>query len=229
MMRSGPFFALRFIALICALTLGGFSIWVTAAEALAPRLPSFPSDVTEAQKLSAARTRTSAAALMGMIRGDLWTTAAIVEASPYLFEPDGAKRATFPQASIDTVRLLAARAAKLSPHDSRNWLLLAALAELPGASSVNTVDALKLSYYTGPSNLALTPLRLAVATRSPAIADDELKTFVSLEIQQFVAKMPALKNMLTPAYANANADGRKTIETALAAVDPAFLNTIKRR
>ena len=229
MMRSGPFFALRFIALICALTLGGFSVWLTVAEALTPRLPSFPADATEAQKFSAARTWTSAAALAGMIRGDLWTNAAIAEASLYLFESDGAKRAAFPRANIDTARLIAARAAKLSPHDSRNWLLLAALAELPGASNVNTVDALKLSYYTGPGNLALTPLRLAVATGSPVIADDELNTFVSLEIQQFIAKLPALKTMLIPAYTNANAEGRKAIETALASVDPAFLNTIKRR
>ena len=72
MMRSGPFFALRFSALIAALTLGVLSIWIVAAEVATPRLPAFPSDNKDAQAFTATRSWNALAALTGMMRGELY-------------------------------------------------------------------------------------------------------------------------------------------------------------
>jgi len=229
MMRPGPFFLFRLVTLIAAFTIGIFAVWITAAEILHPRLVSFPGDARDAQTFAAARNWTRAAALTGMVRGELWTAAAIAEAAPFVFETDSAKRAAFSQPDLSAAHVFAVQAAKLSPYDSRNWLLLAALGDMQGTSGTNVTEALKLSYYTGSGDLALAPLRLSIATRSAAISDEDLKTFVSLEIAQVATKLPAMKPMLASAYANANADGRKTIEAALAPIDPALLNTIRRR
>ena len=95
-------------------------------------------------------------------------------------------------------------------------------------SRVSAVDALKLSYYTGSGNLSLAPVRLGIALQPSVIADDEIKTFVILEIQQFAAKVPSQIAKLGGAYQWAQADGRKIMETAITAVNPALLDTLKK-
>ena len=229
MMRPGPFFVLRITALICALTLGVLAVWIVAAETISPRPGFFPRDAKEAQSFAATRQWAGGAALIGMARGDLWTAAAIAEAGPQLFDPPGAARNAPASTETSRARIAAMHAAKLSPHDSRNWLVLAALAGEPGSGGINAADALKLSYYTGPGNPALTPLRLSLAARSPVTADEELKSFVELEIRQILTRQPDIKPLLATVYAGASAEGAKLIEDALSPVDPAFLATIKRR
>lgn len=228
MMRSGPFFALRFVTLTGALALGALSIWIVAAEALSPRLPPFPQDDTEARMFWSSRSWTQAAALTGMVRGDLWTTAAVAEFAPVIDPDVNSIQSTFVRIK-ELAPAAATYAAKLSPHDSRNWLVLAFFAQLPNnLSRVSVADALKLSYYTGSGNFSLTPVRAQIALQPATIADDEIKTFVSLEIQQFAAKAPSQIAKLGPAYAGAQGDGRKVIEAAITAVNPALLNTLKK-
>ena len=83
------------------------------------------------------------------------------------------------------------QAARLSPHDARVWLVLADLRSRKNPPAPNAADALKLSYYTGPNEFALAPVRLSVAAR--VTADDELQEQVQSEIQRLILKSSPMR------------------------------------
>jgi hypothetical protein len=227
MMRPAPFVALRLSMLLASLAVAAFAIWSIAAEAIRPGLDYFPRDATEAKAFGDASGQAASAAYIGMIRGDLWTVAATTLSAPLLFGHPA--RDADARVRADAARSDAAYAARLSPYDPRNWLVLAALATNTGTGPRATVEPLKLSYYTGTSDLALAPLRIAVATRGNAIEDGEIAGFVALEIQQWMTKQPEAKAALAGIHAGASPEGRKAIETAAAKVDPAFAASLTRK
>jgi hypothetical protein len=226
MMRHDSLFAFR--AGVCALAalVGGLAIWVIAAEVFSPRLIYFPTNSNEAEALSADQSSATAAAVVGLVRGDLWTAAAITRASPLLFEPPGSSPVQGSQADVEHAHAMAERAATLSPHDSRIWLVLADLNVRNGGSRSKTVEALKLSYYTGPNELSLMPLRLLLVVQSDAISDEELQTLVPLDVERIDMQRPDLKPAIALAYKNSLPKGREIIKAALEQADPSFLAMI---
>jgi hypothetical protein len=227
-MRPGPFFLFRLTALVSALTLGILALWIVGAESLRPHPGYFPGDAREAQAFAATRQQASGAALIGMVRGDLWTALATAEAARILFETDNTRPSAVSPAETERATIAAVNAVKFSPHDSRNWLVLAGLANSGAIKNQNAADALKLSYFTGAVDPALAPLRLSLATRLSSGPDEDLKSFVELEIRQLMVRQPNLKPVLASIYAKANPSGRKIMEDALAPADKAFLDTLKR-
>ena len=163
-----------------------------------------------------------------MVRGDLWTAAAITRAAPLLFGATGSSPEQASQAEVKNMRAIADRAARLSPHDSRIWLVLAGLDFRLGGNNPKTAEILKLSYYTGPNELSLIPLRLLLAVQSDAISDDELQSLVPLDIQHILVQRPDLKPAIALAYKNALPKGREVIEATLEEADPSFLATIRQ-
>jgi hypothetical protein len=123
------------------------------------------------------------------------------------------------------MRAIAERAARLSPLDSRIWLVLAGLDFRINTNDPKGTETLKLSYYTGPNEISLMPLRLLLAVRSGAISDEEVQSLVALDVQRLIVQRPDLKTAIALAYANALPKGREVIEAALKAVDPGFLKT----
>ena len=216
----------RAVIFALAILTGIFAVWVLAGELVSPRSIYFPSNRNEAEILYANRRYAAAAAEVGMVRGDLWTAAAITGAAKLLFEPRGTSPNETSQANIEDIRAIADRAARLSPHDSRIWLVLADIDTRLGGNNRKTVEALKLSYYTGPSALSLIPLRLLFAVQSDATSDEELQSLVSLDIQRIILQRPDLKPAIALAYKNALPKGREIIEATLEQVDPSFLATI---
>ena len=164
------------------------------------------------------------AAHIGRIRGDLWAAAAVTEAAPLLFAPAGDRPSGASQAKIESAENAAVHAARLSPHDSRVWLVLADLRSAEAPPAPNAADALKLSYYTGPNEFALAPVRLSVAAR--VAADDELQEQIQSEIQRVILKRPDLKGAIAAAYKAALPRSREIFEAALLNADPDFLATI---
>jgi len=216
---SGP----RLVLAALAILIGLAALWIMVGSLMSPRAVYFPATPAEADYLHAEAKLATTAAEVGMIRGDLWATAAIAQAAPALFgaSPPPA------QSDIEKMQALAARAATLSPHDSRMWLLLAGLQSRLGAGNAKIAELLKLSYYTGPDVLSLVPLRLLLAVSSNAIADDELLSLVELDIQHIVAQRPDLKQAIALAYKNALPKGRQIVEATLKKIDPGFLATIR--
>jgi len=209
-----------------AALLGSLGLWIVLAELTSPRLNYFPSNPDEASALYNVRNSAITAAEVGMVRGDLWTDAAVTMAAPSLFGTTGSSREHASQSEVERIRAIVDRAARLSPHDSRIWLVLASLDFRVDRNDPRGTETLKLSYYTGPNEISLMPLRLLLAVRSGAISDEEVQSLVPLDIQRIIMQRPDLKPAIALAYKNALPKGRQIIESALKETDPRFLATI---
>jgi hypothetical protein len=219
----------RTIVGVLAPLLGIFALWILVGELTSPRVSYFPSSPDEANAMNAVRGPALRAAEFGMVRGDLWTVAAITAASPTLFAATGSSPERASLAEVENMRAIADRAAKLSPHDSRIWLVLAGLDFRIDGKNPRGTETLKLSYYTGPNEISLMPLRLLLAVGSNAIFDEEVQSLVPLDMQRIMTQRPDLKPAIALAYNHALPKGREIIEAALKVADPSFLATIAVR
>jgi hypothetical protein len=192
--------------------------WLVAAEFFRPILPYFPQDKVSEERAAAAGSAAVTAASIGWVRGDLWTDAAIALSSGFTSEAvgEGAPQMTQPR---DRARAVAERAARLSPHDSRTWLLLAALDSRFDWPNREVANRLKMSYYTGPNELALAPLRIRIATRSMAITDAELEILVAQEIRTIILRHQDQKPSLVAAYRDASPEGKQFVEATVGDLD----------
>jgi hypothetical protein len=206
----------RLGAFVFAGVLGLHGFWVLAAALERAMPPPFPNTDSAPQR-NQARART--AAQFGVVRGDLWADDALwMAASTPL-----AVTAEISAPVLAELGAAASRAASRAPHDSRLWLLLAAVESRRPEQSDDTGPTLKMSYYTEPNDPALMPLRLAIALRSEAIADPDLQILVSAELRAIINDHPALKPAITGAYSTASAPGQHFIESALSNLDPELL------
>ena len=216
----------RVVVGVLAALLGILALWILIGELTSPRLIYFPSSRDEASAMYVVRGSAATAAEIGMVRGDLWAVAAIATAAPLLFGATGSSAERASQAEVESMRAIADRAARLSPHDSRVWLVIAGLDFRADGNNPKGTEALKLSYYTGPNEISLMPLRLLLAVKFGAIFDEEVQSLVPLDIQQIIMQRPDWKPGIVLAYNNAILKGRKIIEAALKEADPNFLATM---
>ena len=212
--------------LIFAGVLAVQAAWLVTAEFIRPILPYFPQDKVSEERAAAARSAAVTAASIGWVRGDLWTDAAIALSSGLTSEAAGesAPQMTQPR---ERARAVLKRAARLSPHDSRTWLLLAALDSRFDWPNSEFANRLKMSYFTGPNELALTPLRIRIATRSMAITDAELQILVAQEIRTIILRHQDQRPSLLAAYRDASAEGKQFIEATVGDLDKNLLATIR--
>jgi hypothetical protein len=194
--------------------LGLYALWQLAAVFMHPTAPYLISAPTpdDASKAPAA----AAAAQIARIRGDFWFDAALLAWSG----AGGGSGA--PSPALDDAHAAAVRAARLAPHDARAWLLLALLDAQIEQEPQRQIEALKMSYYTGPNDLALIPQRLTLAVRSAAIADPDFQTLVGAEVLSAV-RQPALQPALLASYRQASPDGKRFLESSVGALDPGLL------
>jgi hypothetical protein len=111
-----------------------------------------------------------------------------------------------------------------APPQSSVWLLLAGLAsryQLPG---VDVKEVVRMSYYTGPSELELMPLRLWVAIHSDALSDGELRDLISREVRLLFTHQQ--KSAIVAAYNAAPSEGRQFIEQTIREIDPSAAGSL---
>jgi hypothetical protein len=215
---------IRQVLFAVAGTVAVLSLWLLFSELLRPDFAGFPQSLSAAQEIAISRGRADRAARLGLIRGDLWTQAAIAHTSDSAFQVAmGAGQAGPASAHFDVTSI--ERAASWSPADARAWLLLAAANLGPGASDVGVIEGLKLSYITGPNEPNLTPLRLAVVARSRAANDPEIEQFARQDIQTIVRRLPNLRLALAQAYKSASPEGKKFLTATLSELDPDLLKS----
>jgi len=202
------------------------AVWLGFAEFIRPMMPYFPQDKASEERASAAGSRAVTAASIGWVRGDLWTDAAVALSSGLMGEVAGENDPNMTPEK-DRARAVAQRAARLSPYDSRTWLLLAALDSRFDWPNREVASRLKMSYFTGPNELPLTPLRIRVATRSTAITDAELQPLVAQEIRSVILRHPDQKPSLLDAYRNASTEGKQFIEETVGEIDKNLLATLR--
>jgi hypothetical protein len=222
MISRSPF-RFRVNIMIFAGVLGLQATWLLAAELIRP---TFPGDKVTEEKAAAVRSAAAVAASLGWVRGDLWADSAVALWSGLATKIEGASPSQMGE-PIQQARAAAERAAKLAPHDSRVWLLLAALDWRFDWIAHKVSGPLKMSYYTGPNELALTPLRIHIATSSDSITDPETQNLVAGEIRTIILHQQNLKPSIVAAYRDASPEGKEFIEAAIGDLDKDFLATIR--
>ena len=158
------------------------------------------------------------AAEIGVVRGDLWKKLAFTYAD--LIVDDAGADANLARARSSLDHALAD-----GPHQSSAWLLLAGLAsryQLPG---IDAKEAIKMSYYTGPTELELMPRRLWVTVHSDAFNDIELRDSISREVRLLITQQQ--KSAIIAAYNVAQPAGRQFIEQTVREIDPSAVEWLR--
>jgi hypothetical protein len=190
--------AFRLSTLLFAVVLGSQSAWLLLAEFF--------------------RVEAKWAAEIGAIRGDLWAESAFTYAHSMQGDAGGDAKLARVLTSLD-------RALAYAPLQSSAWLMLAELAsryQLPG---VDAKEALKMSYYTGPSELELMPLRLSIAAHSDPFNDLELRDSISREVRLLLTHRQ--NSAIIAAYNAAQPAGKQFIEQTIREIDPSAVESLR--
>jgi hypothetical protein len=159
-----------------------------------------------------------AAAEIGAIRGDLWAESAFTDAHLMQGDAGGDVKLLRALSSLD-------RALAYAPLQSSAWLMLAELPlryQLPG---VDWKEALKMSYYTGPSELELMPLRLWIAGHSDPLSNLELRDSISREVRLLFTHRQ--NSAIIAAYNAAQPAGKQFIEQTIREIDPSAVELLR--
>jgi hypothetical protein len=190
--------AFRSLTLLFAVALGLQSAWLLLAEI--------------------SRVDVKSAAEFGAIREDLWTESALTYRNLIWGDAEGASKLAQAYSSLD-------RVLSNSPHQSRAWLILAVLASRYRTLGVDPKEAVRMSYYTGPSELELMPLRLWIAAHLDAFSDAELRDFINREVRLLITHNA--KSAIITAYNAAQPAGRQLIEQTVREIDPTAIESLR--
>jgi hypothetical protein len=202
--------------------LGAASLWILLAELSRPGVTILPTTRELAATAAAHRSDAMWAARIGVIRGELWAEAAFTYANLAWADNASAQTTVLQQANAT-----ATRAINLAPGNSAVWLLLAELASRYGQKTPNPIETVKMSYYTGPREDALEPLRLGLSAQLNVSADPELERLFRSDIETILTSRPGLKPAVLSAYALATPQARQIIDDTAGRVDPAFAQTLR--
>jgi hypothetical protein len=196
----------------CTVLLALQSLWCVLPEIVRPPLPA-DSSANAADELVDKRIVAAGwAARFGALRGDLWADVALISSG--LDWANGRRNLRPPTGrSLVKARMAAVFALRHSPHDARVWLALAALSNLTMAFHHQVVPAVKMSYYTGPNEAKLIPLRLLVAVQPGVLVDDEeLQQLFRHELRTILGRRSELRSAIVAAYREAGPTARQLIE-----------------
>jgi len=210
----------RIATLVLATILGTQCIWLLLAELFRPSAIRLPSDPQRAGIVAEHRNAATSAAWIGVIRGDLWAESAFTYAN--LLWTDSTNNSELAHL-VDQGHARLDRAVLYAPHQTGAWLLLAGFASRYRWSKPDAAEALRMSYYTGPSELPLMPIRSLVAGQLPAL-DAELQQFVRRDLRVLTRQE---KPAVIQAYQSATKAGKQFIEQAVGEIDPIFAKTLR--
>lgn len=218
--NPSPHTAFRLTTLLIAVLLLIQCVWLLLAEFSQPGIDRLPTDVSAADVAAQKRDAAIWAASVGVIRGDLWADSAFTYANLILDQrPDSWTADITP--ALGRARAILDRAVDLAPTQFGAWLLLAGLAARYPSPGVTATEALKMSYYTGPSEHDLMPLRLRIATYSDVLTDIELRQFATRDLRLLLARHE--KSAIAEAYNAASPPGKRFIEQIVGEIDPSTL------
>jgi hypothetical protein len=222
----------RVLTLLFAVLLGVQCVWLLLPELSRTGIDQLPTDPASAA--AAARQRGAAArkASIGIIRGDLWAASAFTYAD--LLWGDAGTNVDLTRAmqhartnldELQRARASLDRALSDAPHQSGAWLLFAALALHYPSFDSNATAALKMSYYTGPSEQDLMSLRLRITAHSDLFTDAEIREFVARDLRLLLARNQ--KSAITDAYNAASPTGKQFIEQTVGDIDPSVRELLR--
>lgn len=212
----------RVIITLLAILLGLQCIWLLSSELTQPAVAVLPTNATAAVTAAKERNRAALAAEIGAIRGDLWARSAFTYADLLFGEDeenaDQAEKLAATRVSLD-------RALRNSPVQPAVWLLRAGLSARHPNLGFNTTEALKMSYFTGPSDDELIPLRLRLAAQSGTMSDPELQPLVRRDLRILLTRKR--QAVIASVYSSSSPMGRRFIEQAVAESDPSAAEALR--
>lgn len=217
--RQGLF---RVAALFLASVLGIYCLWMILAELYRPGLDRLPTDPQSAAIAVGQRRDANAAAWIGFIRGELWAQSAYTYAD--LLWNYAGNNGSDSTSGLDKAREELDWTVRDAPHEAAAWLLLSGLALRYHWPSPDPAEALRMSYYTGPSELPLLPLRLRVAVQLPA-RDAELEQLARRDLSVLIAQQQ--KAAVLRAYQEATPGGKEFIEQAVGDIEPNLVESLR--
>jgi hypothetical protein len=217
-MNESSYPAFRLATSLFAMLLGVQCVWLLLAEFSRPGIYRLPTDAAAADSARNHRSGARWAATFGGIRGGLWAESAFTYAN--LMWNNAASGVDLAGARSSLERALTA-----APHQSSIWLLLAGLASRYQLPSIDLKEAVRMSYYTGPSELELMPLRLWIAVHSEAFSDIELRDSISREVRLLFTHQQ--KPAIVAAYNAASSVGRQLIEQTIREIDPSAAESLR--
>lgn len=117
---------------------------------------------------------------------------------------------------------------KAAPHNSDLWLALALLQTQRKSGDRQTIEALKMSYFTAPNDAQLMPLRLYTAAASEALSDGDLQELARGDVRLMLLRQADLKASVLTAYQAGSNVGRKFLEDAVQSIDPASASALRK-
>jgi hypothetical protein len=211
----------RITMVLFAAALGAYAVWLLVPEFFQSGGDGLPTSEIAAAEVAKRRPDAALAARVGAIRGELWGQYAYTYAS--LLWPNGSAHSDLLQ-SLSSARATLERAVELAPGQPSAWLLLAGLAQDDNSPNTNNVQDLKMSYYTGPSEYELVPLRLRIAVRLLDSSDAELQDMMRRDLRLLASRHQT--PVIVAVYAGAPAGGKRFIEQSLGEIDPSILPSL---
>lgn len=213
----------RLSILLWATFLGMQCIWLVSAELFRPGIIQMPTDKSAAATAARHSEAAELAASIGIIRGDLWAEAAFARADSLWGSAGSETRATV-RDSVQRASEQLRRAVRDAPHRSDAWLLAAGLAQRFTSTGFDPSEALRMSYYTGSSEIRLVPLRLKVAIKRDKFDDAELQEFINHDVRLLLARKQIAP--LAEAYTEASAKGKDFLLRTIRDIDPSVVDAI---
>jgi hypothetical protein len=214
---------LRWTALCVAALLAVQCIWLLLAELPRSDVMRLPTGAPAAAAAAQQRDGATRAAAFGFIRGGLWAQASFTYAD-LLWGKNGAEANGGVTAAAQAEALLY-QAVKDAPCDSSAWLLLAGLTLRYRLDRWDATAALKMSYYTGPSENDLIPFRFLLAVNSDRSSDPEMRLFITRDLRFLLSNNQT--NDVVNAYKAAPRSEKAFIEQTVSQLDPAALPSLR--
>jgi hypothetical protein len=202
--------------------LASASGWILVADLARPGVTTIPTNRELAANAATYRDGALWGARIGIVRGDLWQEVAFTYANL-----EWGAGASVDPALVDQAIANAIHTVRLMPGNSAVWLQLADLTSRFGRSTPNPIEAVKMSYYTGPNEYALAALRLRVSSRLNVAADPELSRLFESDVETSLTNRSDLKEAIASAYRDGSLQARQIISDAAKRIDPAFANSLQ--
>ena len=222
-MQASTHAKFRITILFFTALLGLQSIWLTLAELSRAGVDRLPTDLSAAAAAAGRHDRAARAAEIGAIRGELWAQSAFTYADLLL---GGHEETSDVEQKLTRARVSLERALKDAPAQSGAWLLRAGLGQRYPYLGFDTIESLKMSYYTGPSEQDLIPLRLRLTALSNAIGDVEIREFVGRDLRLLVVRKQ--QSAIAEAYNAASPPVKRFIEQTLGDIDRPTVESLRR-
>jgi hypothetical protein len=210
----------RLLATLVVLVVGTVSVANFVAELVRPDRPAVPAP-DQSPPRPAAVSAASLAAMIAPFREDLRSDDAALRAMQVL-----ASKGPGDLQANQAAQTAARSALAIGPHDARMWLTLALLRARGNLGDAMIVGPLKMSYFTGPNQADLLPVRLNVVSGIGSFTDSDLQELGSSDVRAILTRFANLRPLLVTAYAQGSAAGKKLLDDSVKTIEPAFAATL---